>query len=135
MLKVLLECVTLGCFFSTFMNTNHKVSYINGNIMTKRSTLWLVFKKVEKKQPKVTHSSKTFNISHETKVNLENLVQLTSKLQCLIASTLCPQHYVVYFVLSYIKYRFNYVRSTWRACSISVLTKLPGRPNQTWSNL
>ena len=31
--KVLLECFTLGHFISTFMNTNHKVSYMNGNVL------------------------------------------------------------------------------------------------------
>ena len=32
--KVLLECFTLGNFISTIMNTNHKVSYINENVLT-----------------------------------------------------------------------------------------------------
>ena len=31
--KVLLECFTLGHFISTFTNTNHKVSYMNGNVL------------------------------------------------------------------------------------------------------
>ena len=32
--KVLLEYFTLGHFISTFMNTNHKVSYMNGFVLT-----------------------------------------------------------------------------------------------------
>ena len=60
------------------VNGGHRVDLLVMLFPFMYDTLWLVFIKVEKKQPKVTHSSKTFNISHETKVNLENLVQLTS---------------------------------------------------------
>ena len=37
--KVLLQCFTLGHFISTIMNTNHKVSYINENVLTWGTTL------------------------------------------------------------------------------------------------
>ena len=37
--KVLLQCFTLGHFISTIMNTNHKVSFINENVLTWGTTL------------------------------------------------------------------------------------------------
>ena len=37
--KVLLDFFTLGRFISTFMNTSHRVSYMNGKVLAYGTTL------------------------------------------------------------------------------------------------